>query len=64
MKIFKSCCLVLDMVNEFIVIGIQTLLMMWISYCQQKMLLYGTPVYFLNAQTMLQKNYQTSQLLA
>lgn len=54
MKIINIYCLVLDMVNEFIDIGIQTLLVMWISYCQQKVLLYGTHVYSLDAQTMLQ----------
>lgn len=54
MKIINIYCLVLDMINEFIDIGIQTLLMMWISYCQQKVLLYGTHVYSLDAQTMLQ----------
>lgn len=36
MKIINIYCLVLDMVNEFIDIGIQTLMLMWISYCQQK----------------------------
>lgn len=54
MKIINIYCLVLDMVNEFIDIGIQTLMLMWISYCQQKVLLYGTHVYSLDAQTMLQ----------
>lgn len=54
MKIINIYCLVLDMVNEFIDKGIQTLMLMWISYCQQKVLLYGTHVYSLDAQTMLQ----------
>lgn len=47
------------MANVFIDIGIQKRLMMWILYCQQK---YGTPVYSLDAQTMLQKSYNISHL--
>lgn len=39
--------------------------MIWISFFQQKeVLLYGTPVYFLDAQTMLQKTYQISHVLS
>lgn len=34
--------------------GIQTLMMKWISYVNNKVLLYGTPEYSVNAQTVLQ----------
>lgn len=34
--------------------GMQTLMMKWISYVNNKVLLYGTPEYSVNAQTVLQ----------